>query len=320
MSSPEPVLCLGPFMPGVEERLSRRFAVLPATPETLDGLIAEHGAAIRAMTTRGHGPTDATLMDRLPRLELIATFAVGYDTIDVAAAKARGIVVANTPDVLTDEVADLTVGLTLATIRELPQADRFLRAGAWPKGAYPLTASLRDRSIGIVGMGRIGQAIAARLKPFGRPIAYHARRKVEGLGYEHFPDLTALAAAVDVLIVILPGGPATRGVIDGGVLEALGPRGVLINVARGSVVDEPALIAALKTGTIAAAGLDVFAQEPNIPAELIEMGNVVLLPHVGSGTHVTRAAMADLAMRNVESWFDGAGPITPVPETPWPRD
>jgi lactate dehydrogenase-like 2-hydroxyacid dehydrogenase len=256
------------------------------------------------------------LMARLPALEIVANFGVGYDSVDAEAAGRRGVVVTNTPGVLDDEVADLTVGLLLATIRQIPQAERHLREGKWPAGGFPLTATLRDRTLGIVGMGRIGRAIARRLEGFGRPIAYHSRRPVADVPYTHYPELVALARDVDALIVIVPGGLETDRMINAEVLAALGPKGVLINVARGSVVDEPALVKALEDGTIAAAGLDVFANEPHVPEALIGMDNVVLLPHVASATHVTRNAMGQLVVDNLLAWAAGKPVLTPVPETP----
>jgi lactate dehydrogenase-like 2-hydroxyacid dehydrogenase len=216
-------------------------------------------------------------------------------------------------------VADTAVGLLLMTVRELPQSERYLRAGKWLEKPYPLTATLRDRTIGMVGMGRIGKAIAKRLEGFGLPIVYHARRPAEGVPWKHYPDLVAMAREVDVLMVIVPGGAATKNLINADVLKALGPNGILINMARGSVVDEPALIEALRNKTIKSAGLDVYADEPRVPPELIDMEHIVLLPHVGSGSVHTRRAMGQLVVDNLKSWFAGKGPLTPVVETPWPK-
>jgi len=309
------LLLTGPVMEDVVERqLAARFTLAPF--EALDTLPP---GAVRAIATRGGRPVDDALMARLPALEIVANFGVGYDTVDAAAAAARGVVVTHTPGVLDEEVADLTVGLLLAAVRCLPQADRFVRAGEWLKGAFPLTATLRGRTVGLAGMGRIGRAIAHRLEAFGLDIAYHSRRPVLDLPWRHYPDLIAMARAVDTLVVIVPGGPATRHMVNAGVLEALGPEGVLVNVARGSVVDEEALLAALRNGTILAAGLDVFADEPRVPEAFFALDNVVLLPHVGSATVHTRVAMGQLVVDNLFSWFDGNGPLTPVPETPWPR-
>ena len=312
------VLSLGE-MADVERQLESTFEVHRATGADIDGLVARHGPAIRAVATRGRDRLDAALLARLPALEIIANFGVGYDSIDLDAAARRGIVVTNTPDVLNDEVADLAVALLLATVRRLPQADRFARSGRWLQGNFPLGPTLRDRTVGLVGMGRIGKRIAQRLSAFEVPIVYHSRTARADVPYRHYPDLLAMAKDVDTLLAILPGGPTTRGLIDAAVLAALGPDGILINVARGSVVDEPALVEALRSGTILAAGLDVFADEPRVPQPLLELDNVVLLPHVGSATRHTRGLMGRLVVDNLLSWFEGRGPLTPVPETPWPR-
>ena len=317
--SDAPVLSIGRTMPEADALLEGRLEVVDGRTASLDEVLTRDGARIRAVMTRGGEKVPAELIDRLPKLEIIANLGVGYDKVDVAAAARRGVVVTNTPGVLTDEVADFTVGLLLATIREIPQADRYVRAGGWSEKPFRLTASLRDRTIGLVGMGEIGQAIARRLEPFGRPIAYHARRRVDGLPYAHYPSALALAGAVDTLIVIVPGGAATNRMIDADVLAALGPSGLLINVARGSVVDEAALVRALTDRTIAGGGLDVFEREPQPSPELLGLANVVLCPHVGSGTVHTRGRMAALGAENLISWFEGRGPVTPVPETPWPK-
>jgi lactate dehydrogenase-like 2-hydroxyacid dehydrogenase len=225
--------------------------------------------------------------------------------------------VTNTPDVLTEEVADIAMGLLIATLREFIKADRYLRAGLWTTQNFPLSVgSLRERKVGMVGMGRIGQAIARRLDASLVPVVYHTRNPAAGLSYKHYPDLIEMAKAVDTLVVIVPGGASTAKMINAEVMKALGPRGVIINVARGTVVDEQALIAALKSGTILAAGLDVFEKEPNVPDELKAMQNVVLLPHIGSASVVTRNAMDQLVVDNLKSWFAGKPPLTPVAETP----
>jgi lactate dehydrogenase-like 2-hydroxyacid dehydrogenase len=261
----------------------------------------------------------AEFMQRFPRLELISSFGVGYDHIDAKWAGSHGITVTNTPDVLNEEVADTALGLLLCTVREFPQADRYLRAGKWLEKHYPLSkATLRGRTVGMVGMGRIGKAIARRLEAFGVTVVYHSRHPQDGVAYKYYPRLLDMAREVDTLMVIVPGGPATANLIDAEVLKALGPQGILINMARGSVVDEQALIAALKSKTIYAAGLDVFAKEPQVPQELIAMDNVVLLPHLGSASEATRAAMDQLVVDNILAWAAGKPPLTPVPETPWP--
>ncbi len=290
-----------------------------ADNENLAAIVSEFGGLIRGVATRGRQKTDAALIAALPKLEVNSNFGVGYKSIDLPASVSRGIIVTNTPDVLNEEVADFTVGLLLSTIRELPQADRFLRDGKWLRGAYPLTQTLRDRTVGMVGMGRIGRAIAKRTAAFDVPVVYHSRNKQDGVDYRHYADLKAMAADVDTLIAIVPGGAATKHMINTEILKALGPRGILINVARGSVVDEHALIEALRDGVIHGAGLDVFADEPNVPLALLALPNVVLVPHVGSGTHHTRAVMGHLVVDNLRSWFAGNGPLTPVAETPWPK-
>ena len=221
---------------------------------------------------------------------------------------------------LDDEVADTALGLMIMTVRQLPQAERHLRAGQWlAKGAYPLSPSLRgDSTVGVLGLGRIGKAIAARVNAFGLEVVYHGRRAQADVPYRYHASLIDMAKAVDVLIVVAPGGPGTRHIIDAEVLAALGPDGVLINVARGSLVDERALIEALRNKTILAAGLDVFENEPKVPQELIALENTVLLPHVGSASIETRRAMAECVVSNLLAWADGKPPLTPVPETPWP--
>jgi lactate dehydrogenase-like 2-hydroxyacid dehydrogenase len=317
---PADVVMFGP-KPIIEEALSKapnlRLHRAFAAPN-LDKFIEEIGPTVRGIAAvAGHGPVNSALMARFPKLEIVSSFGVGYDHIDAKWAGEHGIVVTNTPDVLNEEVADTALGLLLCTVRHLPQAERYLRAGHWTNhGDYQLTPSLRDRTAGIVGMGRIGKAIARRLEAMKVPVVYHARRHVADVHYKHYPNLTEMARDVDLLIVITPGGAATKHLINAEVLKALGPNGILVNVARGSVVDEDALIKALKDKTILTAGLDVYAQEPKVPQELIDMENVVLLPHVGSASHATRRAMDELVANNIVSWFSGKGPLTPVPEAP----
>jgi len=310
------VLSLGE-MAEVERQLEADFDVQRAGAADLPRVLEEDGPAFRAIATRGRDRIDAAFLGRLPALEIIANFGVGYDSIDVSAASRRGIVVTNTPDVLNDEVADFAVALLLATVRRLPQADRFVREGRWLSGNFPLGPTLRDRTVGLIGMGRIGKRIARRLSAFEVPIVYHSRTPQADVAYRHYPDLRAMANDVDTLVAIVPGGSATRHLVDASVLAALGPRGIFINVARGSVVDQPALIDALRSGKVFAAGLDVFADEPRVPQALLELDNVVLLPHIGSATHHTRGLMGRLVVDNLRSWFAGRGPLTPVPETPW---
>lgn len=285
-----------------------------------DAFVKDVGKKIKAIAIAyTANKVDEKFLKQFPNLEQVSSFGVGYDHIDAAWAGAHGIIVTNTPEVLNEEVADTAIGLLLCTVREFPQSDRFLRAGKWPQGQYPLTkATLRDRTVGIVGMGRIGKAIARRLDAFGVPVVYHSRNSQPGVNYKYYPKLLDMARDVDTLMVIVPGGASTQNMINAEVLKALGPRGIVINMARGSVVDEPALIEALKNRTIYSAGLDVFAKEPDVPRELMEMDHVVLFPHLGSSTEVTRAAMDQLVVDNILAWAGGKPPLTPVPETPWP--
>ena len=312
------VLLIGPLRPVLAKGLTEFTVHSLAGATDRDALLASI-AHLRAMAVSAPVlPIDDALLTRLPKLEIISSFGVGYDHIDAVAAAKRGIVVTHTPDVLTEEVADTAIGLLLCTVRELPQGERHVRAGKWPKGNYPLSrATLRNRTVGLVGMGRIDLAIARRLEAFGVPIVYHTRQPRPELAYRHYPQLIDMARAVDTLVVIVPGGPATRNMIDAPVLEALGPDGILINVARGSVVDEDALIAALRERKIMAAGLDVFVNEPEVPEELLTMENVVLLPHLGSASVFTREKMDQLLVDNIRAWAAGQPPLTPVPETPW---
>lgn len=313
------ILMTAPMMPIVIEALDKAFTLHRLWEQAdKEAFLEEVGPRIRGVATSTlFGRVDATLLDRLPNAEIVSSFGVGYDNVDAAEAARRSIVVTNTPGVLDDEVADLTLGLLLATLRKIPQADRYLRDGKWLQAPFPLSATLRDRKVGIVGLGRIGKAIARRLSGFDVSIAYHGRTRQEDVAYSYHPTVTGLAEACDVLIVITPGGASTRHLINAEVLKALGPNGVLINVARGTVVDEEALIEALKSGTILSAGLDVYEDEPRVPQELIDLEHVVLLPHIASASVHTRNAMGKLVADNLISWFDGKGPLTPVAETPW---
>jgi lactate dehydrogenase-like 2-hydroxyacid dehydrogenase len=313
------LLVYGPNKPIIDNGFSDQFVLHPVeTRADLDRVSPAVAAKIRgAAVTYSTARCDSGVMATFPKLEIVASFGVGYDHVDVSHAREREIVVTNTPDVLTEEVADVAMGLLISTLREFVKADRYLRSGLWTTQQYPLSVgSLRDRKVGIVGMGRIGQAIARRLDASLVPVVYHSRKPVSELNYKHYPDLIEMAKAVDTLVVIVPGGPATAKMINADVLKALGPRGVIINVARGSVVDEEAMIAALKSGTILAAGLDVFANEPAVPDELKAMQNVVLLPHIGSASVVTRNAMDQLVVDNLKAWFAGKAPLTPIAETP----
>lgn len=259
---------------------------------------------------------DAAFIDSLPNLKIIANFGVGYDGVDAAYAASKGIIVTHTPHVLDEEVADTTIGLLLNTLRQFNSAENYLRAGRWVKeGNYPLTPlTLRGRKIGIFGMGRIGKAVARRLEGFGVSIVYHNRRADAAVSYPYYDSLIGLAGAVDTLISIAPATPETHKIVGREILEALGANGVFINIGRGTTVDEEALIAALTNHTIAAAGLDVFYDEPRIPQALIDLPNTCLLPHVGSASVATRIAMADLVVDNLVSYFSTGTVITPVPE------
>lgn len=314
------ILIPGGMHERVLERISRDFMlvrtdtidpaqVTPAMKETVRGVAVSPAIA--------GGRFGQAILDALPNLEIVANFGVGYDGVDAAYAGTRGIMVTNTPDVLTEEVADTAMGLLLNTLREFTKAENYLRQGQWVNaGNYPLSrGSMRGRRAGIVGMGRIGQAIARRLEAFGVPVAYHNRRPVEGVEFAYHPTLVGLASAVDILISVLPGGSATEKAVNAEVLKALGPDGVFINIGRGSTVDEAALAQALHGGTIMAAGLDVFANEPHVPQALLEAPNATLLPHLGSASVATRNAMADLVVDNLVAWFGEGRALTPVPET-----
>ncbi len=314
------VLITGQIMPLIREGLEARLKVHKLYEiADKDGFIASHGSRIRALVGgSGHGKIDAAFMQRFPNLGIVGNFGVGYDGVDAKWAGEHGIIVTNTPDVLTDEVADLALGLLIATVRRLPQADRYLRDGKWPGGNFPLTASLREKKMGILGLGRIGAAIAKRAEAFGLQLSYHSRSPKSEVPYTYYPSLVDMARDVDILMIIAPGGESTRGIVNRAVMEALGPAGTLINVARGTLVDEPVMVELLKSGKLGAAGLDVFEKEPQVPTDLFTLENVVLLPHVGSASHYTRNRMGQLVVDNVVSFAEGRGPLTPVPETPWP--
>ena len=316
------LLTTGPMMALIEEGVDDPFLVHRLDRWTdRDAALKRHGDEICAVCTGSHTgvKTDAALIGRLPNLKIIANFGVGYDSIDVAAAAQRGIIITNTPDVLTEEVADTALGLLLTTTREFYQAEKWLRDGRWAKdGDYPLTeGSLRERKVGIAGFGRIGKAIARRIEAFGLPVSYFARRPQPGVSNRYYNDIVALAHDVDTLIAATPGGPATQHLINAQVLAALGPHGIFINMARGSVVDEAALIAALKAKTILRAGLDVYASEPHINSAFFGLDNVTLFPHLGSASIVTRNVMGQLVVDNLLAFVAGRPPKTPVAETPF---
>jgi lactate dehydrogenase-like 2-hydroxyacid dehydrogenase len=278
-----------------------------------ESFLKEIGREIRGLVQGGQTVTPTTLLEVLPTLEIISVFGVGYDGVPIDYCRSRGIKVTNTPDVLTDDVADVAVGLIMMTGRGFVRLNRFVHAGGWLKQGPELTTKLGGKTVGILGLGRIGKAIAQRVAAMGMRVAYTGRQKQE-VPYRYLFDLPSLAEVSDFLVVACPGGPATRNVVNADVLRALGKKGTLINIARGSIVDEPALIEALASGTIKGAGLDVFADEPNIPPPLLQMGNVVLLPHVGSATRETRQAMGDLCKANLDAWFAGKPLPTLIPE------
>jgi lactate dehydrogenase-like 2-hydroxyacid dehydrogenase len=308
------VLVVAKLPPFLMEPLQKHFVVHDRVHETDREAFDRIAPRIRAIAAMGESKVGDALLAQLPSLQIISVMGVGYDGIDVAAAKARGVVVTHTPNVLNDDVADLALALMLCVARAIPQADRYVRDGRWPSGPMPLARKMSGARLGLVGMGRIGQAIAARALAFGMSVAYTARAPKPQLPHRYAPGARELAAISDFLVVITPGGAATRKLIDADVLQALGPQGYLINVARGSVVDQRALIDALQNGAIAGAGLDVFEDEPNVPESLRTLNNVVLTPHIGSATGQTRRAMADLAFSNLQAHFAGLPLPAPVPE------
>jgi len=297
------ILQLKALSPQLEAGLEAAYVVhRPYRAADPDALITEVGSRVRGIVTGGDLGVPDALWDRLPALEIAAVHGVGLDKVDLARAAARGVAVTTTPGVLTQDVAELAIGLWLSLSRRMVTADRYVREGRWPRAErLPLARRASGRTVGILGLGQIGRAIAQMAAPFAASIAYHSRRPVEGVPYAYHASPLDLAKAVDVLFLVTPGdaGP----LVDGAVLEALGPDGLLINVARGSVVDEAALVAALADGTIAGAGLDVFDDEPNVPEALLAMDNVVLQPHRGSATIEAREAMAALVLENLEGHF-----------------
>lgn len=314
MSRPA-ILAVSKLPPLVLEPLQAAYVVHDRLHETDPAAFAAAASGIRAVVGGGESKVPRALMDRLPALEMISIVGVGYADVDIPAALERRIPVTHTPGVLNDDVADLAIALMLSVARCIPQADRYVRAGRWAsEGAMPLSRKVSGARLGIVGLGRIGQAIASRAQAFGMSIAYTARSAKPGLEYSFYPTAQALAAQVDFLVVITPGGAGTRHLINAEVLQALGPGGYLINVARGSVVDEAALVQALEQGVIAGAGMDVFEKEPHVPEALRVLDNVVLTPHIASGTRQTRQAMADLAAANLAAHFAGRPLLSPVPE------
>jgi lactate dehydrogenase-like 2-hydroxyacid dehydrogenase len=307
------LLITGPMYPPTLAELEQTYEAhrLWTAPDKA-ALVASLADRLTAVASSNSGGIDAATIAKLPKLKTIAHFGVGYDTVDVAAARARKIAVTNTPDVLTEEVADLAVGLLLATIRRIPQGDRYVREGKWLKGAMALTESLQGKTVGIVGAGRIGRAIGRRLAAFGVKLAYQGPNRKGDLAWTYFADPVALARECDVVVVACPGGEATKGLVSRAVIEAIGPKGTLVNIARGSVVDEPALLEALTSGKLGSAGLDVFADEPRVPEGFLALENVVLQPHVASATHQTRKAMGQLVIDNLAAHFAGKPLVTPI--------
>ena len=297
---------------GTMERLQTEFAPVKLW-EAADRAAALKGAAhVRALAHFGHSKVDGKLMDSLPKLEIVSNFGVGVDQIDLEAAKKRKIIVTNTPNVLNECVADCAMSLVLNTLRRFPRSEEHLRAGYWPtRGAYPLTTSLGGKVMGVLGLGRIGEAIAARAQAFGMKIRYHNRNR-KNVAYDYDPDLVTLAKNSDVLVIVTPGGAGTAKLVDAQVLDALGPTGYVVNVARGSVVDEMVLLRYLQEKRIAGAGLDVFEHEPSVPAEFFGLDNAVLYPHVASATVETRKAMGDLQVENLHLHFAGKPVKTPI--------
>ena len=300
--------------PFLVERLQKEFTlhdfVNPADPDTL---LEDVGPSIRGIVAGGMKGPNANLINRLENLEIISSFSVGFDATDVVAAQARGVIVTHTPEVLTGDVADLAMTFILMAPRRIGEAERFLRSGKWLQGRMDLGTTVRGKRLGILGLGRIGRAVARRAEVFGLNIAYYDTKPMGDLAYRSYPTLRDLAAASDMLLVACEGGTATRGLVDADVLNALGPDGFLINTARGPIVDQAALVAALSDKRIAGAALDVFDGEPQVPAELMAMENVVLTPHIASSTRETRRAMGDLVYDNLRAHFDGKQVLTPVP-------
>ncbi len=305
------VTALPPFL---VERLEKEFILhdyLNAADP--DDLVDDVSPRIRGIVAGGMKGANADLINRLKNLEIIASFSVGYDATDVVAAQTRGVIVTHTPEVLTGDVADLAMTFILMVPRRIGEAERFLRNGQWLDGRMDLGTTVRGKRLGILGLGRIGKAVARRAEVFGLSISYHDIKPMGDLVYRSYPTALDLALASDILLVACEGGTATHGLVDVDVLEALGPDGYLINAARGTIVDQQALITALKTGIIAGAALDVFDGEPEVPAELMCMENLVLTPHIASSTRETRRAMADLVYDNLRAHFDGKPVLTPVP-------
>lgn len=308
------ILMMGPIPAAQMQELEENYAVTRLwQADDPEQALAAVRSDVTAIVSTAFGRVSGKLIHALPNLEIISHFGVGYDSIDVAAARQRGVVVTNTPDVLTDDTADMGMALTLAVFRRIVEGDIYVRSGQWAKkGAMPLGRTLRGRTMGIVGMGRIGQAVARRAAAFGLEIAYTGRSRKDGLSESYYPDVTGLAAASDILMICCAYTPETHHLVGLPILKALGREGVVVNIARGKIIDEQALIDALQSGLIAGAGLDVFDSEPDVPSALCRLDNVVLQPHQGSATHETRAAMARLVVDNLRLYFEKAEVLTPV--------
>lgn len=306
------ILQLGPLTERFDRGLAAQHEVLPIWERDADALLDQHAQRIEVVVTSARFGCTAQLIERLPNLRAIVSFGVGYDSIDVAAARARNIPVSNTPDVLNDCVADLAFGMIIDCARQMSRAYRFVRAGEWPSGSLPLGSKVSGKRLGIVGLGRIGEAVAKRSSGFDMQVRYHNRRPVEGSEYGYESNLVELARWSDFLVLTCPGGESTRNLINREVLDALGSKGVMINVSRGSVVDEPALVEALLEGRLGGAGLDVYAQEPTVPQAFLNLPNVVLLPHIGSATEETRLAMEELLLANLRAFLERGELVTAV--------
>ncbi|KAG8656399.1 glyoxylate/hydroxypyruvate/pyruvate reductase 2KGR-like [Manihot esculenta] len=302
-----------PIYPHLVEKLEKRFTLykLHNAPDKTH-FINSHKNSIRAVVGNAGFGADADLIDQLPKLEIVSSYSVGLDKVDLPKCKEKGIRVTNTPDVLTDDVADLAIGLMLAVLRRLCESDRYVRSGKWKKGDYKLTTKFTGKSVGIIGLGRIGMAIATRAEAFSCPISYYGRTEKPDVKYKFYPSVVELAANCHILVVACALTEETRHIVNREVINALGPKGILINIGRGPHVDEPELVSALLEGRLGGAGLDVFEDEPNVPEQLFGLENVVLLPHVGSGTVETRQAMADLVVGNLEAHFLNKPLLTPV--------
>ncbi|WDR06655.1 2-hydroxyacid dehydrogenase [Devosia rhodophyticola] len=300
---PIEILQTGPLLASCEASLAERYQV-HKLHEAADpkALLAQLAPSLRAIAG---GNVSAALMDKLPKLEIIANFGVGYDTIDSAAAKSRNIRVTNTPNVLNDAMAEITIGLMIALARRLPQGDQYVRAGKWPKESFGLFSELTGKTVGILGLGRIGKEIGLRAQAMKMRVVYYGRNRQEKEPYVYYDNLTDMARDCDWLVVIAPGGKGTDGIVSREVLEALGPQGYLVNVARGTLIDEKAMVEMLANGQLAGAALDVFEDEPSVPEQLFGLENVVLSPHQGSATHQTRNAMGALVVANLDAHFAG---------------